>query len=138
MLTNKEKKYLRKLANPLNSIFQVGKEGISLNQIKGVNDYLEAHELVKISVLKNWQNILHCHFLSALLPHFLQEEVWIFMRLQQYLLLLLRHGFSPLYGLFFMYLWEFRLTSFPFLRIYAGNRHLASISYSLPLISSGR
>ena len=53
MLTNKEKKYLRKLANPLSSIFQVGKEGVSLNQIKGINDYLEAHELVKISVLKN-------------------------------------------------------------------------------------
>ena len=52
MLTNKEKKYLRKLANPLNSIFQVGKEGVSSNQIKGINDYLEAHELVKISVLK--------------------------------------------------------------------------------------
>ena len=53
MLTNKEKKFLRKLANPINSIFQVGKEGVSLNQIKGINDYLEAHELVKISVLKN-------------------------------------------------------------------------------------
>lgn len=53
MLTNKEKKYLRKLANPLNSIFQVGKDGVSQNQIKGINDYLEAHELVKISVLKN-------------------------------------------------------------------------------------
>lgn len=53
MLTNKEKKYLRKLANPLSSIFQVGKEGVSANQIKGINDYLEAHELVKIAVLKN-------------------------------------------------------------------------------------
>ena len=53
MLTNKEKKYLRKLANPLSSVFQVGKEGVSSNQIKSINDYLEAHELVKISVLKN-------------------------------------------------------------------------------------
>ena len=53
MLTNKEKKYLRKLANPLNSVFQVGKEGVSSNQIKSINDYLEAHELVKISILKN-------------------------------------------------------------------------------------
>lgn len=53
MLNNKEKKYLRKLANPLNAIFQVGKEGVSLNQIKGIDDYLEAHELVKISILKN-------------------------------------------------------------------------------------
>ena len=53
MLTNKEKKYLRKLANPLNSVFKVGKEGVSSNQIKSINDYLEAHELVKISILKN-------------------------------------------------------------------------------------
>ena len=56
MLTNKEKKYLRKLANPLSSIFQVGKEGVSSNQIKGINDYLEAHELVKIAILKNCES----------------------------------------------------------------------------------
>ena len=53
MLTNKEKKYLRKLANTINATYQVGKEGVSVNQIKGINDYLEAHELVKISILKN-------------------------------------------------------------------------------------
>ncbi len=53
MLTNKEKKYLRGLANSLNATFQVGKEGISSNQIRGIDDYLEAHELMKISILKN-------------------------------------------------------------------------------------
>ena len=52
MLTNKEKNYLRKLANPLSAIYQVGKEGLNPNQIKGINDYLEAHEIVKISLLK--------------------------------------------------------------------------------------
>lgn len=56
MLTNKEKKYLRKLANQLNATYQVGKDGVSLNQIKGINDYLEAHELMKISILRNCEN----------------------------------------------------------------------------------
>ena len=56
MLTNKEKKYLRKLANPLNSTFQIGKDGLGNNQLKGINDYLEAHELMKITILKNCLN----------------------------------------------------------------------------------
>ena len=53
MLTNKEKNYLRKLANPLSAIFQIGKEGLNSNQIRGINDYLEAHELMKVSLLKS-------------------------------------------------------------------------------------
>lgn len=53
MLTNKEKNYLRKLANHLSAIFQVGKEGLNTNQVKGINDYLEAHEIVKVSLLKS-------------------------------------------------------------------------------------
>jgi len=36
----------------LKDIFQVGKEGLSHNIIKGIRDAIEAHELVKISVLK--------------------------------------------------------------------------------------
>ena len=56
MLTNKEKKYLRKLANTIQASYQVGKEGVSVNQIKGINDYLEAHELVKISILKSCES----------------------------------------------------------------------------------
>lgn len=53
MLTTKQKVKLRSLAMELRPIFQVGKEGISDNLIKGLNDALEAHELIKISVLKN-------------------------------------------------------------------------------------
>ena len=52
MLDNKQKKYLKSLANGLNAIFQVGKDGVSKNQIIGIKDALEAHELVKISILK--------------------------------------------------------------------------------------
>lgn len=53
MLTTKQKVKLRSLAMTLKPIFQVGKEGLSENLIKGLNDALEAHELIKISVLKN-------------------------------------------------------------------------------------
>jgi len=53
MLNSKQKVKLRSLAMTLRPIFQVGKEGISNNLIIGLNDALEAHELIKISVLKN-------------------------------------------------------------------------------------
>lgn len=58
MLTSKEKAYLKALANPLNPIFQVGKEGISYNQLVSIGDALEAHELIKISVLKTCSNLV--------------------------------------------------------------------------------
>ena len=53
MLNTKQKVKLRSLAMTLRPIFQVGKEGISNNLIIGLNDALEAHELIKLSVLKN-------------------------------------------------------------------------------------
>lgn len=53
MLLTKQKVKLRSLAMDLRPIFQVGKEGLSENLIKGLNDALEAHELIKISILKN-------------------------------------------------------------------------------------
>lgn len=53
MLTGKQKSYLRSLANKERATFQVGKEGLSDNLIIGVSDYLEAHELVKVSLLKS-------------------------------------------------------------------------------------
>lgn len=53
MLSGKQKRYLRALANDLNSTFQIGKEGLSDNLLSGVSDYLKANELVKVSVLKS-------------------------------------------------------------------------------------
>lgn len=53
MLTGKQKRYLRSLAHHLDPIFQVGKGGVNDNQIKQINEALEARELIKISVLKN-------------------------------------------------------------------------------------
>ena len=52
MLTGKQKKALRSMANTLKPIFQVGKDGVSYNLINTLSDALEAHELVKLSVLK--------------------------------------------------------------------------------------
>lgn len=52
MLTSKQRAYLRKLANPLSSIFQIGKGGISEEMLKGLSDALEARELIKIGTLE--------------------------------------------------------------------------------------
>lgn len=53
MLTGKQRAYLRSLANGLDPIFQIGKNGIEENFIKQVEDALEARELIKIKVLEN-------------------------------------------------------------------------------------
>lgn len=52
MLTNKEKQKLRGVAQTRRALFQIGKDNISENMIKTVSDSLEAHELVKVSMLK--------------------------------------------------------------------------------------
>lgn len=52
MLSKSEKKELRRKAANLSAIFQIGKDGMSDNQIRAIDDALEAHELIKISCLK--------------------------------------------------------------------------------------
>ena len=52
MLTNKQKSYLRSLAQSERAIFQIGKDGISAALINTLKDALKARELVKLSVLK--------------------------------------------------------------------------------------
>ena len=46
-LTSKQRAQLRGLANDIDTIVQVGKDGIGDNLIKQVNDALEARELIK-------------------------------------------------------------------------------------------
>ena len=46
-MTSKQRAYLRGLANNIDAIFQIGKNGI-----KQLNDALEARELIKITVLE--------------------------------------------------------------------------------------
>ena len=52
-MTSKQRAYLRSLANSAETILQVGKEGISENLIKQVDDALTARELIKGRVLEN-------------------------------------------------------------------------------------
>ncbi len=53
MLTGKQKRYLRSLAQDERAIFQIGKDGLSDHFIEQISNALDARELVKISVLKN-------------------------------------------------------------------------------------
>ena len=52
MLSTKQKKYLKSEAHHLKAIFQIGKDGLSYNQITSISDALEAHELIKIKLLE--------------------------------------------------------------------------------------
>ena len=53
MLTSKQRAYLRGLASNYETIFQIGKGGISENLIQQVNDALRKRELIKLLVLDN-------------------------------------------------------------------------------------
>lgn len=52
MLNSRQRAQLRGLANSLDTIFQVGKGGVTENTVKQVDDALEARELVKLRVLE--------------------------------------------------------------------------------------
>lgn len=53
MITSKQRAYLRGLANPLEPIFQIGKNGAGdQEQIKQIGNALEARELIKLHVLE--------------------------------------------------------------------------------------
>ena len=51
MLTGKQRAYLRKLANSVPALYQIGKDGVTENIIKQFDDALEARELIKVHVL---------------------------------------------------------------------------------------
>lgn len=53
MINGKQRSYLKALANSIDPIFQVGKNGVTESFLKQVDDALEARELVKINVLNN-------------------------------------------------------------------------------------
>ena len=52
-MTSKQRAQLRGLANTIETILIVGKEGIGENLVKQANDALEARELIKGRVLEN-------------------------------------------------------------------------------------
>lgn len=53
MLTSKQRALLRGIASTYETIFQVGKGGISENLIQQVEDALRKRELIKLRVLDN-------------------------------------------------------------------------------------
>lgn len=52
-LTSKQRAQLRGLANSIDTILHVGKDGLGENLVKQANDALEARELIKGKVLEN-------------------------------------------------------------------------------------
>ena len=51
-MTSKQRAYLRGLANGLDAIIQIGKDGLGDALVKTVSDALEARELIKLTVLE--------------------------------------------------------------------------------------
>lgn len=52
-LTSKQRAQLRAMANELDTIVHVGKDGVGENLVKQADDALEARELIKGKVLEN-------------------------------------------------------------------------------------
>lgn len=52
MLNSRQRAQLRGLANSLETIFQVGKGGVTENTVKQADDALEARELIKLRTLE--------------------------------------------------------------------------------------
>lgn len=53
MLTSKQRAYLRAMAAPMDTLFQVGKGGVNDNMCEQISNALEARELIKLRVLDN-------------------------------------------------------------------------------------
>ncbi|MBQ8837080.1 MAG: ribosome assembly RNA-binding protein YhbY [Clostridia bacterium] len=53
MLTSKQRAKLRAMGTELDTIFQIGKGGISEETVKQISNALEARELIKARVLEN-------------------------------------------------------------------------------------
>ncbi|ONI38861.1 RNA-binding protein [Candidatus Epulonipiscium fishelsonii] len=52
-LTSKQRAHLKSIAHDITPIFQVGKNGVTPDLTTGIDEALEAREIVKISILQN-------------------------------------------------------------------------------------
>ena len=57
MLNPKQKAYLKSLAQKEKAVFQIGKDGLNENLYNDVLNYLNKHELMKISILQNFKQV---------------------------------------------------------------------------------
>lgn len=53
MLSSKQRAYLKSIANSIDPVFQIGKGGTGDALISQIEDYLRAHEIIKVKVLEN-------------------------------------------------------------------------------------
>ena len=77
MLTGKQRSYLKGLAHNIQPKVNIGKSDLTDTVIKSIDDYLEAHELIKVSILESSlldpketgneiAEILHAEFVQAI------------------------------------------------------------------------
>jgi len=52
-MTSKQRAYLKSLAMKMEPLFQIGKSSMTPGLTQGINEALDARELIKISVLQN-------------------------------------------------------------------------------------
>ena len=57
MLNKKDKFRLRALANPLKSVVNIGKDGLTENVLISIKDVIKTHELIKVSILKTYEGL---------------------------------------------------------------------------------
>lgn len=59
MMTTKQRAYLKSLAMTMDPIFQIGKNSMTPELTKAIDEALAARELIKVSVLKNCMDDPH-------------------------------------------------------------------------------
>ena len=68
MITTKQRATLRALANTIDPLMQIGKDGLTENSMQEIDNLFEARELFKIHVLKN------CDYTPRELAGIIQEK----------------------------------------------------------------
>ncbi len=77
MLTSKQRSKLKSIISTAQPIAHIGKEGVTDNLLKSISDALEAHEVVKVSILETaaedpWEparqveEALHCDLVTVI------------------------------------------------------------------------
>ncbi len=53
MITSKQRAWLRSQANPMDCLFQIGKGEVTEQLVRGLDEILSTHEILKVNVLKS-------------------------------------------------------------------------------------